>query len=195
VCRSGSILERYSTFATRIDHPCDLRGNREISRSTLGHVAKYPRSELAVLRGWPRASPRFVSVRACVRETVEYTDTRARRQRVCQFSSLSLRERRPGSSDVRENSSWIGNDGAVGEGWTRGEKRAVQRVFGDSCQVNVSSMSKPRSERRHSAGRIEILYSYMAIYLSNGRLTRILVIVNERFPSAEDPIESRGMDS
>jgi len=129
VRRSGSVLERYSTFATRIDHPCDLRGNREISRSTLGHVAKYPRSELAVLRGWPRASPRFVSVRAYVRETVEYTDTRARRQRVCQFSSLSLRERRPGSSDVRENSSWIGNDGAVGGVDPRREARGATSLW------------------------------------------------------------------
>jgi hypothetical protein len=98
---------------------------------------------------------------------------------------------------MRENSSWIGNDGGMGRvgGETRGGKCAAQRVFGDSCQVNVLSMSKPRSERRHSAGRIEILYSYTTIYLSNGRLTRILVIVNERFPGEEGPIESRGMDS
>lgn len=69
----------------------------------------------------------------------------------------------------------------------------AQWVFGDSCQVNVLDLSKLRSEKRHSAGRIEVLYRYMAIYLSNGRLTRILVIVNKRF--RWEPIENCRMDS
>lgn len=64
----------------------------------------------------------------------------------------------------------------------------AQWVFGDSCQVNVLDLSKLRSEKRHSAGRIEVLYRYTAIYFSNGRLTRILVIVNKLF--CREPIEN-----
>lgn len=91
-------------------------------------------------------------------ELDEHTDgaTCTQKQRVCQFSSLFLRER---PRDVKGR--WYGGGGL-------GRRRLVEKkhgtvaqwVFGDSCQVNVLDLSKLRSEKRHSPGRIEVLYRY-----------------------------------
>lgn len=101
--------------------------------------------------------------------------TRTWKQRVCQFSSLFLRER-----PRRRKRSKAGKE-VKRRSAEKKHGTVAQWVFGDSCQVNVLDLSKLRSEKRHSAGRIEVLYRYTAIYFSNGRLTRILVIVNKLF--------------